>query len=242
VYKGIIKNNKGGIKMAKSIYLSPSTQEKNVGAGDYGTEEFRANQICDITEKELIRHGVKVYRNKPTMTLSKIVADSNKKNADVHFAIHTNAYNKKARGCEIFCYEKGVGSEGEKLANEVYLKIALITPTADRGVKQGKNFYGDGKSMYELENTKMPAALIEVAFHDNPSDAAWIINNIEKIGTEIAKGILKYFNIVYMPIHIDTNTFYRVVAGSYNNKENADKQIENLKNKGISAFIDKIKI
>lgn len=228
--------------MAKSIYLSPSTQEKNVGAGDYGTEEYRANQICDITEKELIRHGVKTYRNKPSMTLSKVVADSNKKNADVHFAIHTNAYNKKSRGCEIFCYEKGIGSEGEKLANAVYLQLAPITPTADRGVKQGKDFYGKGKSMYELENTKMPASLIEIAFHDNPSDAQWIINNIEKIGVEIAKGILKYFKINYMPIQIDTNVYYRVIAGSYNVKENADKQVEILKDNGFSAFIDKYKI
>ena len=36
-----------------------------------------------------------------------------------------------------------------------------------------------------------------------------------------------------------SEVFYRVIAGSYSNKENAQKQIENLKKKGIdNAFID----
>lgn len=228
--------------MAKSIYLSPSTQEKNIGAGVYGSEEYRANQIADVTEKELIRHGIKVYRNNPEMTLAQVVADSNKKAADIHFAIHTNADSGIARGCEIFCHEKGTNSEGEKLANAVYLQLAPITPTADRGVKQGKNFYGTGKNMYELYKTKMPASLVEVAFHDNLEDAQWIISNIELIGTTIAKGILDYFNILYIPLHIDPNVFYRVISGSYNRLENAEAQVEVLKKYGISSFIEKKKI
>ena len=191
--------------MAKSVYLSPSTQEKNIGAGNYGSEEYRANLICDITESELKRHGITIYRNKPSMTLAQVVSDSNKKKADIHFAIHTNAYNETSRGCEVFCYKKGIGSEGEKLANAVYLYLAAITPTADRGVKQGYNFYGEGKSMYELEKTKMPASLVEVAFHDNIADATWIINNIELIGVTIAKGILKYFNILYIEKPVNNN-------------------------------------
>lgn len=228
--------------MAKSVYLSPSIQEKNIGAGEYGTEEYRANLIADVTEKELIRHGITIYRNKPTMTLTQAINDSNKKNADIHFAIHTNAYNKKARGCEIFCWEKGTGSEGEKLVNEVYLLLAAITPTADRGIKQGKNFYGEGKHMAEVAKTKMPAGLVEVAFHDNPADAVWIINNIELIGVTIAKGILKYFGVLYINKPVSKNTFYRVVAGSYNDKENAEKQISVLKKLGIPAFVEIKKI
>lgn len=226
----------------KSVYLSPSTQEKNIGAGNYGTEEYRANLICDVTESELKRHSITVYRNKPTMTLTQVINDSNKKNADIHFAIHTNAYNKKARGCECFCYEKGIGSEGEKLANAVYLQLALITPTSDRGVKQGKNFYDEGKSIYELEKTKMPASLVEVAFHDNIEDATWIINNIELIGTTIAKGILKYFNILYVEKPVSKRVFYRVIAGSFNDKENAINHVNVLKKIGIPSFIENKKI
>ena len=35
-----------------------------------------------------------------------------------------------------------------------------------------------------------------------------------------------------------SNTYYRVVAGSYTNRANADKLVTELKNKGYSAFID----
>ena len=37
----------------KVIFLSPSTQEFNVGYGDFGTEEYRMNRIADIVENLL---------------------------------------------------------------------------------------------------------------------------------------------------------------------------------------------
>lgn len=184
-----------------SVYLSPSTQEKNIGANNYGSEEYRMNQVADVTEEILKQHGIKVYRNKPTMSLGEVVRDSNIKNVDIHFAIHSNAYNKKSRGCEIFCYKKG--GEGEKLSKAVYSKIEALTPSKDRGIKEGYNFYGTGKHMYEVAYTKVPASLIEIAFHDNPSDAIWIIKNIIPIGILIAQGIIEYFGIKY--IQTDSN-------------------------------------
>lgn len=179
--------------MMKSIYLSPSTQENNVGVGSYGTEERRMNQVADITQKVLERHGVRVYRNKPEWPLSQVVVDSNAKKPDVHFAVHSNAGG--ARGCEVYCHR--FGGDGEKLAKAVYAELSHLTPTADRGVKEGCNFYGPGKHMYELAYTDVPAALVEVAFHDDADDARWIISHIEQIGIAIAKGILNYFGIVY---------------------------------------------
>lgn len=183
--------------MSKSIYLSPSTQENNVGAGNYGTEENRMNAIADITEKELIRHGVKVYRNKPNMTLAQVVHDSNTKNPDIHFAIHSNAGG--GRGCEVFCYK--FGSTGEAFARSIYNNLSLLTPTKDRGVFQGYNYYGTGKHMYEVTYTNAPAALVEIDFHDSIDGANFIINNTERIGVLFAKCILIYFAIPYIYIN-----------------------------------------
>lgn len=223
----------------KSVYLSPSAQERNVGAGNYGTEEKRCNQIADVVEQILAYHGIKVYRNEPSMSLAQIVEDSNSKNPKIHFAIHTNAFNKKARGCEIFCHK--FGYNGEKLARAVYARISKLTPVGDRGVKEGYNFY-NGKPMYETCYTTASAALIEVEFHDNPNGAKWIIENIELIGIEIARGILDYFGVKFVPETKEPDTFYRVVTGSYSEKENAENQIKRLKKAGFDSFIAVYKI
>lgn len=126
---------------------------------------------------------------------AQVVTGSNSKKPDIHFAIHSNAGSGNNRGCEVYCHK--FGGSGEKLARAVYSEIEPITPSSDRGVKEGCNHYGKGKPLYELAYTSAPAALIEIAYHDNKDDAVWIINNIEVIGTVIAKGILKYFDIPF---------------------------------------------
>lgn len=173
--------------MIKSVYISPSTQENNVGVCGYGTEEIRMNQVADVVEKVLKRHGVTVYRNKPEWTLQKVVKDSNSKRPSLHFAIHSNAGG--GRGGEIFAYSPG--GEGEKAARAIYSELEPITPTADRGVRFGSE-------LYELRKTYAPAVLVEIAFHDDAEDAKWIIANIEKIGTALAKGVLNYFDIEFV--------------------------------------------
>lgn len=165
-----------------SIYISPSTQERNIGAGNFGTEERVMNLIADVVVPLLQHNHLEVYRNKPTMTLQQAVADSNSKNVDAHFAIHSNAGG--GRGGEVFY----TSPRGQKLASAVFKYIEPLTPTADRGVKNHEH-------LYELNKTNAVAALIEVAFHDNAEDANFILNNIQAIGEAIAHGICDYFNI-----------------------------------------------
>ena len=150
--------------MIKSVYLSPSTQEGNIGIGDYGTEEKRMNQVCDVIQKHLLRHGITIFRNRPEMSLKQVVADSNNKSPAIHFAIHSNASNGNARGCEIYCHR--FGGEGERLARLVYGELLPLTPAKGRGVKEGRNHFGPGKPLYELAKTTAPAALAEISFHD----------------------------------------------------------------------------
>jgi N-acetylmuramoyl-L-alanine amidase len=190
--------------MIKSVYLSPSNQENNIGVNDYGTEEIQMNKVTDVAERILKLHGVTVYRNSPNWNLSKIVEDSNDKNSIIHLAIHSNANIGRSRGCEVYCHR--FGGEGERLAKLIYDEVSAITPTSDRGVKEGYNFYGKGKSMYELAKTNAPAALVEVAFHDSVDDANWIMGNIELIGVAIAKSVLKYFGIPFKDAVSDLDT------------------------------------
>lgn len=187
--------------MSKSIYVSPSNQKENIGVGEFGDESSRMNRIADVVQRILEGQGITVFRNKPDWDLSKIVEDSNQKSPVIHLAIHSNADDGEFRGCEVFCHK--FGGEGERLARLVYDEVSAITPTNDRGVKQGFNFYGQGKSMYELWKTNAPAALVEVAFHDNSEDANWIMGHIETIGIAIANAVLRYFCITIKEVVSD---------------------------------------
>lgn len=175
------KNEKQEETPMKSIYLSPSTQQNNQGAGDYGTEEQRMNQLCDLVEKKL-KNRYKLYRNRPEMTLQQVVADSNGKKPDIHLALHSNAGG--GQGCECLICAKG--GQAEKLANQLYRNITAISPFAGRGVKTSK-------TLYEVNKTTAPAVILEAEFHDNEKGAAWIVEQMEPIAQAIAQGVTEYF-------------------------------------------------
>lgn len=169
------------------IFLSPSTQEFNVGYGEYGTEEERMNQITNYLEKILKTEGYTVYRNNPQESLTKAVQRSNEIGPDIHVAIHSNASaNGQAQGPEIFANRPN--TSGARLAQDIYDEIMAIYPYGDIG--RGVLYTS---SLYEIIRTNAPAVLLEIAFHDNPDDSKWIIENEEEIAQAIARGIDKYF-------------------------------------------------
>ncbi len=171
------------------IFLSPSTQEFNVGYGDFGTEEYRMNRIADILEEILKSEGYTVYRNNPNEKLSAAVRKSNEIGPDIHFALHSNASGEvySAQGPEIFANRPN--TSGDRLANAIYDEIISIYPDSEKG--RGVLYTS---SLYEIVRTNAPAVLLEVAFHDNPEDANWIINNEQEIAQAIARGINNYFS------------------------------------------------
>lgn len=164
------------------VYLSPSTQVWNIGVGEYGNESRRMNEITDRLVPLLESWGFIVYRNRPDMSLAQVVADSNSKNVDAHIAIHSNAGG--GQGTECWVYK--LGYDAEKLAKCIYNELAPLSPGADRGIKENPNYY-------ETRETKAPAVIVEIGFHDNPADAQWIMNCKDDIALAIAKGTCKYF-------------------------------------------------
>lgn len=174
--------------MAKKIYLSPSIQKRNIFCVGGITEAQNSNAVTDILEKALKeKYGFEVKRNSPSMeTISQIIADSNAFDPDIHVAIHSNAGG--GRGCEVMC---GYTENSKKLAQYIYNEFVGITPSSDRGVK-------DGMGLGEIKSTNAYATLIEMAFHDNTEDATWLINNRQACSTAIEKGICKYFGVNYI--------------------------------------------
>lgn len=171
----------------KVIYLSPSTQEKNEGVNEYGTEELRMNELADKLQELLENNNFTVYRNNPNDSLQQVVSESNAINPNLHIALHSNAGGGEARGPEIFTNRPN--TPGDLLAKLIYEEILNIYPDKElgRGIK-----YTD--RLYEIINTTSPSILIEVAFHDNIDDAKWIMDNTEQIALAIFNGIQEFFN------------------------------------------------
>jgi|GEM_PF-1046285 len=172
------------------LYISPSVQENNKGVGAYGTEEYRMNQIADVVVRELSKHkNIELKRNQINFGANEIINASNNWNTDYHIAIHSNGANGTAQGCEIFHYVDGTENNSLKISRRIYAKIEPLTPSNDRGLKNGNHFFEVGSQIVAA------SSLIEVAFHDNWTDASFIIANIEQIGQAIVQGILDHLSI-----------------------------------------------
>lgn len=175
------------------VYLSPSLQEFNPYV-DGGNEEYYMNLIADAMEPYLAASGIEFDRNRPDMTLSQAIADSNSSNSDLHLAIHSNAAPANASGrytgADIYYYP--TSTSGKRFSQIIQSNY--------------KNIYPDSSnvdiipttSLAEVRRTNSPAALIEVAFHDNVSDAQWIRDNINNIARNLSQSIAQYFNVPFV--------------------------------------------
>lgn len=149
---------------------------------------------------------------------------------NLFISIHRNdATSDTACGFEVFSLNStGVG---RTLSENINSEVKSLKIFVDRGCKTA-NFY-------VLRNTIAPAALCEVGFMK--TDNKIFDDNFDKIAIAISKGILKTLNIPYkeevkIPEKIDTG-FYRVVVGSYKNKDLAIKKQEELKAKNEESFL-----
>lgn len=176
-----------------SVYLSPSLQEFNPYING-GTEEEYANLIVDAMEPYLIASGIEFGRNDPEMTLSEAIADSNYGDYDFHFSVHTNAgppsLAGKLQGPDVYYY--ATSFYGREMAEIVAENLALIYPYPE------KSGIVPTTTLAELKRTRVPAVLVEVAYHDNLEDAQWIKDNVEPIGEALAKSIAEYFGLPFI--------------------------------------------
>lgn len=179
------------------IFISPSSQENNIYNNGLASEEVVMNLIADSLIPELVRHNVGYMRNSRTDTYAGHVSKSDAYEPDIHLAIHSNAKGAgttvPVRGAEVYVYNPlDKTNLGTKLAEILYPRIATLTPATDRGIKKG--------TMAEVKQVKAPATLIELSYHDDPSDSLWIVSHISEISNALLLSILEVFNIPYKPI------------------------------------------
>lgn len=175
-----------------TIYLSPSLQEWNPYV-DGGNEEYYMNLIADAMEPYLRASGIDFVRNSPEMTLRQAINQSNAGNYDLHLAIHSNASGEanagRNRGVEVYYYP--TSTKGQDFAELLATNMSDLYPNPDL-VKTVPT-----TSLGELRLTRAPAALIEVAYHDNINDARYIRDNIQNIARNLAKSVAEELGVEF---------------------------------------------
>ena len=186
---------------------------------------------------------------------------------DVYVAIHTNAFSDKSvSGTEAFYYsadDKGkllaqalldsvgtlTGAKRRLKANDSL--IELNTPLGTRAYIEVEFHSNPEKAKWIKANTTLLGETIGetiARFEELPRkieapdeeesttkdecgcehDEKWIIENIDFILDTIAKSIKS---------DINTKKYYRVQAGAYSSKENAEKAAERLREAGFNTII-----
>lgn len=174
----------------------------------------------NITEKEinlkvaqevvrLIRQhkpGIKVITTRNSdkfVSLAERCRIANSARADLFLSIHVNYARKRSlRGTETFYAGRARTSKGSANASKSELLARLLQnsyaasgrPTY-RGVRTNR--------MYVTANTNMPAALTEIAFISNTSDAAYITTDkgMKETARMIFNGLMEYYTATQTKTH-----------------------------------------
>ena len=197
--------------------------------------------IKDVVIKYLNQLGHTVLDVTPPDSTSSSSADlsygvnkANNWGADLFVSIHfNNAYStyNGALGTEVCVY-----SENDVAGRVVSQLASLGFRNRGQKVRTG---------LYELKNTKMKSMIIEVCFVEATEDVALYKKlGPDMVGKTIAEAIANK-KVVEAPTQVSNNqgeTYYRVVAGSYKDRENAEERKRQLEAKGFTGvFLEAIK-
>ena len=175
------------------LYLSPSTQENNLYVSG-GTEEEWMNRLADAMVPYLISSGIQFTRNTPDMTAASSIAASNAGQYDLHLALHSNAAPEgqygQVRGIIIFYYP--TSARGRRAADIMAGNLKTIYPLPGNVRAEGTTAIG------EVRRVRAPSVFLELGYHDNPDDAAWVKNNLEPVARNLVLSLTEYFGIPFL--------------------------------------------
>ena len=211
------------------ICAGHTTKGKGTGAVGYinESEENRILSKIVVEYLKLAGHEVDYHEvNKSNNHVSEQIAMANSKSYDLVVQIHFNAHKKtdESMGTETLY----ISNNGKAFADKVNAKLSTVF--RNRGIKKRDD-------LSWLTKTKSSSILIEVCFVDSKHDTDTYKVNKDLVGKLIAEGVNG--KDIKASGEETTGIFYRVVAGSYSKRENAEAQLKLLESKGIKGgFLD----
>jgi N-acetylmuramoyl-L-alanine amidase len=165
----------------KSVVISSGHGKIVRGASGILDEVDEARRVVEAVAERLHARGVEVatFHDDVSTTqgenLERIVAFHNSKNRQLDISVHFNAYveTTKPMGAECLYLSQG------PLAGQMAAAMASAGEFINRGPKKRTD-------LYFLNNTDMPAILLEVCFVDSQEDADLYDENFEAICGAVA--------------------------------------------------------
>ncbi len=201
------------------------------GASGILNEVTEDRKVKNAVIKYLKQLGHEVYDVTPPDSMATSSGDlahgvneANRLKVDVFASIHFNAFNGSASGTEVCVYSP------HDYGKRVVDKLAALG-FKNRGQKTRTG-------LYELKNTTMKAMIVEVCFVDSAEDAA-IYNRVgyDAVGKAIAEGIVNQTVPAPAPAPSGSSGYYRVVCGSFQNRNEAVERQNALKKAGFDSFL-----
>lgn len=175
------------MNMSPKIYISPSDQDKNIYASGKTNEAQQCRKIALAAVDALNRCGF-AAKTDVKAEMEDRVDQSNLWGADVHLCIHTNAYNGQVQGTRLFSYD--TSGTGYRMCKAVMATLAPITPGESDNITAWPG-------LYEIRAAVAPTVYVEVGFHDNVQEAAWIVSHTTEIAEALTKGLCNYYAMPY---------------------------------------------
>ena len=199
------------------------------GASGIINEVVEDRKVKDAVVKYLKQLGHQVYDVTPPDTmptssgdLAHGVNEANRLKVDVFASIHFNAFNGTASGTEVCVYSPH--EYGQRVVDNL---TALGFKYRGQKVRTG---------LYELKYTNMKAMIIEVCFVDSTTDVELYRRvGYDAVGKAIAEAIVN--QKVPAPTPSNPTGYYRVVCGSFQNKNEAAERQAELKAAGFDSFL-----
>ena len=175
------------------LFLSPSTQEFNPYVTTQN-EEYWMNLLADRMEPYLLASGIGFTRNDPDQNAAAAIRLSNAGTYDFHLALHSNAAppekSGQIRGVDFYYYP--TSADGLRMAEILTEEIRKIYPLPELVQPRPTTLIG------EVRRTRAPSVLAELGYHDNPEDAQWIEDNLDRIAQALVRGVCEYFGVPFI--------------------------------------------
>ncbi|WP_077324892.1 N-acetylmuramoyl-L-alanine amidase [Virgibacillus siamensis] len=217
------------------LYLDPGHGGSDPGAQGNGLDEKDITLDIALRIRNLLNNNykdadVRMSRTgDSSVSLDERTNEANAWGADYFLSIHCNAFNGDAQGYEDYIHSSlSDSSKTAEYRDVMHEEVTKVNRLRDRGKKKA-NFH-------VLRESVMPAMLSENGFITNDHDAALMRDASwrQTVAQGHVNGLERAFGLKPKE---ESDVLYKVIAGSFQSRKNAEQRADYLKSKGIEAFV-----